>query len=234
LNSERFYRREWRERYDSPGYAFRAYSIRKKLVLASLPPGGPVLELGAGPGVLPELAGRVIALDFNTRLLRQGDYTRVCARNEALPFGDGSFASAIAIGTFEYSDIPAALAETSRVLRPGGFLLASFPNPISIRRVWDREFHIPVSGFALKIFGRKRPRPVRWEIPVQRIRALLASAGFTPERVIFFDQDPLPWPLGRLVGPVARVLADFLEKKRGSPLISNQFLVVARKTGGRP
>jgi SAM-dependent methyltransferase len=47
-----------------------------------------------------------------------------------LPFADGTFDSIIASSVFEYLvDVPRVAAELARVLRPGGYLLLTVPNP---------------------------------------------------------------------------------------------------------
>ena len=45
-----------------------------------------------------------------------------------LPFQDDTFDAVVALGFIEYlADIPAALHEMKRVIRPGGFVLVSTP-----------------------------------------------------------------------------------------------------------
>jgi SAM-dependent methyltransferase len=109
---------------------------RATLEALQLAQGERVLDIGSGPGLLAqEMAaavgpeGRVCGIDTSEPMLemsrkrcapqpwtefRQADATR-------LPYPDGSFDAAVSTQVYEYvPDIPAALAELHRVLRPGG------------------------------------------------------------------------------------------------------------------
>lgn len=103
-----------------------------------LPPGGAVLEVGCGSGMLTRPLARragagttVVGLDINPYLLREaaslarleglGDrITFQEGRAEALPFPDHRFDTALACTTLEELDADRALAELARVVRPGG------------------------------------------------------------------------------------------------------------------
>ena len=118
------------------------YITRKQLLpwlMAGSDLGDHLLELGAGPGAatseLRKLARHVTSLEYNhvfaarLRGNAHDHFARVVQGDAAvLPFGDGTFSSAIAIlvlhhlRTRELQD--RALAEARRVLRPGGVFLA--------------------------------------------------------------------------------------------------------------
>ncbi len=218
----------WQERYKSRDPRFRFYPLRKALILKNLPDNGIILELGAGPGVFPEAAGRIIALDINLDVLRQGSYARVCGMNEVLPFKDGVFDAVVAAGTLEYSLMPDALSEAHRVMRDGGTLLATFANRPSIRRWWDREVYLPLSSCLKAMVGKRATRPVRWQASVPEATNLLRETGFNPIRIRFFDANPLPRPTERLWPGPANWLCEILESHAHS-LVANQFLVIALK-----
>ncbi len=101
-----------------------------------LQPGESVLDIGSGPGFCMRdnamavgPSGSVCGVDSSPPMIllaqkrcaglaqasfREGEAT-------ALPAGDGEFDAALATQVYEYvADIPAALAELRRVLRPGG------------------------------------------------------------------------------------------------------------------
>jgi 2-polyprenyl-6-hydroxyphenyl methylase/3-demethylubiquinone-9 3-methyltransferase len=101
--------------------------------------GNHVLDVGAGDGnvaVAAAAAGAgVVASDLTPELVARGrertrgmDVEWVEADAEALPFADMSFDAALSAFSLQYAPRPAvALAETLRVLRPGGVLgLASW------------------------------------------------------------------------------------------------------------
>jgi ubiquinone/menaquinone biosynthesis C-methylase UbiE len=103
--------------------------------------GEAVLDVGAGPGLLAcEMAdavgpdGSVRGVDPSDSMLAIAERRRASAdgdrvgfvRGDAgqLPFADDSFDAAVSTQVYEYvADMPAALAEVRRVLRPGGRLL---------------------------------------------------------------------------------------------------------------
>ena len=103
----------------------------------ALQPGEHVLDIGSGPGLLAaEMAaevgpsGRVVGVDPSASMLshaggRRGARVQWIEGDAlALPFADATFDAAVAIQVYEYiADMPAALAEARRVLKPGGRLL---------------------------------------------------------------------------------------------------------------
>lgn len=106
------------------------------LALLAAQPGERVLDIGSGPGFLvASLAdavgpsGTVHGLDRSeamTTIAREvvGDRPSVTLDEgdaSALPYADGAFDAAVSTQVYEYvADIPRALAELRRVLRPGG------------------------------------------------------------------------------------------------------------------
>ena len=91
------------------------------------------LEVGCGPGdlaarVAAELGADVVAVDLSPRMVELARGRGVDARVgdvQALPFEDGSFDCAVAAWMlYHVPDVPSALAELARVLRPGGRLVA--------------------------------------------------------------------------------------------------------------
>jgi demethylmenaquinone methyltransferase / 2-methoxy-6-polyprenyl-1,4-benzoquinol methylase len=113
---------------------------RQCLQLAS---GDRVLDLAAGTGVSTvELArggARAVACDFSIGMLRAGRAIKkrrqavpfVAGDAMALPFRDASFdAAVISFGLRNVADVPAALREMRRVVRPGGRLVVcEFSSP---------------------------------------------------------------------------------------------------------
>ena len=110
-----------------PTYLAKLDAVRR--FLDGLPRETRVLDAGCGEGVLvDEYAGRldIVGIDANYSSPRvsQGSLT-------ALPCANASFDRALCLDVLEhlsFEDQPRAVAELSRVLKPGGILLASVPN----------------------------------------------------------------------------------------------------------
>jgi len=120
-------------------------------------PHGPWLDLGCGSGsFLASVAsdGReVVGLDVAIRWLivarkrldeeGSGHVRLVCGNAEQLPFRDQGFAAVIAGDVIEHvADQAATLAESHRVLKPGGRLFMATPNRFSLAP----EPHVGVWG----------------------------------------------------------------------------------------
>lgn len=102
----------------------------------NLRPGERVLDIGSGPGMLAQdvaaivgSSGAVVGVDASapmTAIASKRCEAFSWARFEeadalSLPFEDGSFDVGVSTQVYEYvADIPAALAELHRVIRPGG------------------------------------------------------------------------------------------------------------------
>ena len=113
------------------------------LALLAAQPGERVLDVGSGPGFLvASLAdavgagGAVHGVDPSApmnALARELLGTRPWARIDdgnalELPYADGAFDAAVSTQVYEYvEDIPRALSELRRVLRPGGRASSSTP-----------------------------------------------------------------------------------------------------------
>jgi ubiquinone/menaquinone biosynthesis C-methylase UbiE len=128
------------------------------LALLAAQPGERVLDIGSGPGFLVESladavgsGGAVHGLDRSApmnAIARERIGTRPWARIDdgdavALPYPDGAFDAAVSTQVYEYvADIPRALSELRRVLRPGGRALVLDTDWDSV--VWhvaDRQLH---------------------------------------------------------------------------------------------
>jgi arsenite methyltransferase len=125
--------------YTTPDVAEQRRVVRSGLALK---PGERVLDIGSGPGLLAcEMAedvgasGSVDGVDPSESMLaiarRRATALNVQDRVRfaigdavSLPFPDATFDAAVTTQVYEYvADVPAALAEAHRVIRPGGRLL---------------------------------------------------------------------------------------------------------------
>jgi SAM-dependent methyltransferase len=105
------------------------------------PPPARALEVGCGEGrVSRDLGSRgyeIIGLDVSPTLVdaaREADAagTYVVGDAAALPFADGAFDLVVSYNVLiDVEDMPRAIAEVGRVLRPGGWFCACVPHPFS-------------------------------------------------------------------------------------------------------
>jgi arsenite methyltransferase len=158
------------------------------LALLAPRPGERVLDVGSGPGYLVGAladavgpSGTVHGVDPSepmNALARARNAARPWAHIDeghalALPYADATFDVAVSTQVFEYvPDLPAALAEVHRVLRPGGRVLILDTDWDSV--VWsaaDRERHARVmSAWEEHLVHPHLPRA---------LERLLGEAGFT-------------------------------------------------------
>lgn len=170
-------------------YSRRDILRRRALVHAALGalPADRVLDAGCGPGfyvaetlerVGPE--GSVVGVDASAPMLalaakrceghdnvrfEEGDVT-------ALPFADADFDRALSVQVLEYvADVPAALAELLRVLRPGGRVLIWDVDWTTIS--WHSEDQARMERF-LRAWDKHLTDP---SLP-RRLSARMRAAGF--------------------------------------------------------
>jgi ubiquinone/menaquinone biosynthesis C-methylase UbiE len=135
----------WYERDRGRGYHQMIDDLEVNLV-ERFGRGADVLEAGCGTGLILEriakFAARARGVDLSSGMLakaREKGLEVVQGSITALPYADDSFDLVCSFKVLAHvSDIRLALAEMARVTRPGGFVLAEFYNPISLRYLIKR------------------------------------------------------------------------------------------------
>ena len=230
------------DRLSSNGHAARA---RLQATVELVGPGpGSLLDAGMGPGrLVAELAGRgwlVSGIDAaeemveaaRARLPEAADRLLLGAI-ESLPFGDATFDTVTATGVLEYSNVPRALAELDRVLRPGGRAVVSYPNPHAFYAIWKGQVYyrlVRAVKRAVRMGDSNRPRGAG-SIPPDRFRRLLADAGLAPFTTRFSSFLAVPSPLDTALGRTSARVGRALEGRAPSWL-ATQVLYCARKPSG--
>jgi SAM-dependent methyltransferase len=119
---------------------------------------------------------------------KSADHYKVASATD-LPFAEGSFDLAVAYNVLmDVEDVPAALKEIKRVLRPSGTLLISIVHPFADRGAFANQE--PEAAFVLETsyFGRERFEEVEkrdglqmhfagWSQPLQDYMAALENTG---------------------------------------------------------
>jgi arsenite methyltransferase len=187
----------------------------------ALQAGERVVDVGSGPGLLAAemaaqvgSAGRVVGLDLSDSMLtlsrqRYADLavssclSFLKADAVRLPFPDNMFDVAVSTQVYEYvPDVPAALADVYRVLRPGGRVLILDTDWDSI--VWatgdQARMQRLLEAWADRFADPHLPRSLAWQ---------LQDAGFQVERrevLVLFnpEYDPNTYSVAN-----GQIMADF-------------------------
>jgi 2-polyprenyl-6-hydroxyphenyl methylase/3-demethylubiquinone-9 3-methyltransferase len=221
----------WEAKYQKGSFAGRERLIADRLARLDLA-GKKWLDAGCGTGRLSRLLARggcrVVGVDAAPAMLEaarrqagaeglgENPEFRQVATVEDLPFADGEFDGILCSSVLEYLDRPArCLAELSRTLKPGGALLLTAPNRLSlVRRCLAAVFR--VTG----LLGKPWPGWLaisRNEYSGGQLRGALEGHGFEVRELVPFG-GPLPRGLQavRLLGSLWLAVA--AKKSDGPPL----------------
>ena len=211
--------------------------------------GGPWLDLGCGTADLlaagaqrgitmvgVDIALRWLVVAARRPALAGSTGHLVCANGEHLPFAPGSFARVLSLGTLEHCrDAERLVAESKRVLRPGGLMRVKTVNRYTLLR----EPHVGVWGVGL-MPRRWADRYVRWRsgqrylhhrpLSSRELARGLRRAGFSGVSVA--ASALLASDRARL-GAAASWAAPMYERMRQSPGVRTMMRWVAPLLDGR-
>jgi len=239
---------------DARFYCSRLYVVSK---LLSEHPGGFLLDVGCGPGILVHqlLQTRpgvftITACDRSPAMIEavaepnsSGEHVEaVVASIEDLPFADRRFDVVLALGVLEYVDCRGAVRELSRVCSPGGLVVVSMLNPVSPYRLFEWCVYWPT----LRIVGRLEriagvPDGDRHGACVSGMRVVrhgklckfIRNAGLTPEDIIYYDVNALVPPFDKIVRRWRRDWRQHPERTIGKGArrwLATGFIITARRT----
>ncbi len=119
--------------------------FRKAAALARVPSGASVLDIGARDGGLKRFLPSGVAyqgIDIAPEFA--GPDVLIRDISQGIPFPDGSYDFVFCIEVLEHVPNPfGTLSEFHRVLKPGGVLILSVPNPYHFKEIIWNLFRIP-------------------------------------------------------------------------------------------
>jgi SAM-dependent methyltransferase len=250
--------RRWANLYHDTSVSAIIYQERRDRTLGwvanlGLAPGAPALELGCGAGVLAvELARRglrvsatdpapaMVQLARHHAIDADADVRVARADGQHLAVANAAFELVVALGVVPWLHSPrAALCETARVLRAGGYVIASADNQARLTNMIDPRYS-PLLG-PVRRLGRRllraaprtgiRPK-LHW---VREFDALLDSVGLDKVAAVTIGfgpftclgYHPLPDALGQRIHHRLQRLAD--DGAPGLRWSGSHYLVLARK-----
>jgi demethylmenaquinone methyltransferase/2-methoxy-6-polyprenyl-1,4-benzoquinol methylase len=166
---------------------------RDTIAALALPPGSLLLDVACGTGDLSRLAQRrqyrVIGADLSAGMLAANHSGAPLLQADCshLPFPDGAFDGLVCgYALRNFTDLAGALAETARVLRPGGrlaILEVDAPRSAFLRAGYDIWFKKVVPRLGAALSDRDAydylPRSVAYLPPSPILRRLVADAGYS-------------------------------------------------------
>jgi SAM-dependent methyltransferase len=213
-----------------------------------------VIDVGCGTGDVLDGVGRhlvrVTGVDFVVEMVAAAARTHLDDRfvvgdAARLPLGAASADAVVCLGVLEYLPDPAAvLASIGQTLRPGGTLIVSFPNRLSLfRRLSALEARCERVAIRLRdiVRGGRRASPegpaylhAQWS--VAGARRLLQAAGFRVDEIMFntFGLWGRPGKWRPNIAFSERMSRRFFRESPVSAWLAQTMVVRARKPAGEP
>lgn len=245
---------EYRAHYDQATPVGYRFTVRRQRVLDLFDaPGGKVLDVGCGPGVMAEaLVDRGCSfwgvdpaagmIDEATTAFGSTSAKFSVGSAESLDFPDAFFDAVICMGVLErIADDDAALAEMVRVLKVDGTLIVTLPNRLSPALQWRDHVFYPVVAL-LRPVHRWLTRAAKHEVIRGHRRygrrsfaASMAHHGCVVTDVDYCCYPILLAPLDALFPGLARATMQKAERLRDGPLraLGSALIVKAKKRAPR-
>jgi len=208
---------------------------------------GRLLEVGCGPALMmPELVVmgfEAHGIDVSGEMIRRArqrmaghPLEKRCSFSvddvERMHIAEGSYDAVLCMGVLEYLPrYSRALAEISRVLKPGGIAVLALPNRASAYHI-ARAAYVNLRAFERRLRGRRGPyklahnRCVPWKFDRELIASGLRKLESRACNFMFF-------PLQELAPGIADSLNRALLPLSGAwfaPFLGAQYIVKAQKT----
>lgn len=192
-----------------------------------------ILELGCGTGLFTKYfasyGGTLAACDVSPDLLEKARIRSREEKNvilfradaEVLPFQSSAFDAVVGSSVLHHLDVPTALKEIQRVLRPGGWMGFAEPNMLNPQVAIQKK--IPLVGERFGETGHETAF-LRWSLAQLMRRLGLVNVSVRP---FDFLHPAVP---ARLVRTVSR-LGLWLEKLPGIREVAGSVLIAAQKKG---
>lgn len=205
---------------------------------------GNILDAGMGPGRLcAELRRRgwVVSgvdsspemVDLARRRLPGSRERLLVARIEELPFESGSFDAVLATGVLEYAEMTAALNELARIVRPGGLVIVSYPNPDAIYSILKTRTYYPLVRSIKGLLRRGDRTSPRGHIRVDplEVERRLRAAGLAPTAREPAGYQIVPAPLDSVMPGLAGLAGRAFERRapQGWRALATQIVYVSSK-----
>ncbi len=188
----------FRKRYDDKNSFKDRLSVWKDLFQQYIGSGKSVIELGCGPGLMAkeivQSGNQLHAVDGSGKMIERAikevgpspniqfteSYLSVSFLSQ---FQSNSFDAAISSSVLEYiEDATGIIAETNRMLKPGGVFIFSVPNKQSLYRI--------IETFTYNIFGKPGYRKFLHTLMSKSDIMAFENKGWKIEQLIFQGEVP--------------------------------------------
>jgi ubiquinone/menaquinone biosynthesis C-methylase UbiE/uncharacterized protein YbaR (Trm112 family) len=199
--------------------------------------GSTILEVGSGPATLADeiqaLTTGYVALDLSLDNLlagreRIGELDAVVGDLTAMPVSNSAVDVVVAVGCLEYvAELPRAIRELCRVVKPAGVVIASFANRRSPRRFWDERVILP----AVRLLRSKRNSGSiyrRYLHAAGDIAELFRDSDTAVRELRYLNPGLLGFPLSELAS-LRRVQTIAARRVPTLGRLGSEFLIVASK-----